>query len=202
MKTDPVLKWLYFGSPRAVVLFGLPQVVLLIAAGWAGGHRPETIPLWLLGGLGYWTLIEYVMHRYVLHWRPRREAIRRIMSAAHELHHLRPTDTEILNVGPLISLPLTAVIYLLTAAVLRSWSSSALLMAGAMLGFFAYEYIHHRVHTRADRRSVFAPLHRSHATHHFINERRNFGVTSPFWDRVFGTYQLAGYSVKKGSAAP
>ena len=45
-----------------------------------------------------------------------------------------------------------------------------------------YHVHHHRPRTRVGRR-----LRELHMRHHFQDDERGFGVSAPYWDRVFGT---------------
>ena len=47
--------------------------------------------------------------------------------------------------------------------------------------FFFFFYFHSRLP------SYYAALKRYHLEHHFADYTHGFGVTSPFWDYVFGT---------------
>lgn len=62
------------------------------------------------------------------------------------------------------------------------------LTGGFLLGYLCYVSVHHLVHHRPARPgSVLFALKRRHALHHHVTPEGNFGVTSGFWDRVFGT---------------
>ena len=53
----------------------------------------------------------------------------------------------------------------------------------------AYEFAHGFSHLVAEPASSYGRmLRKSHMLHHFHNEKGNFGVTSPVFDLVFGTY--------------
>ena len=46
-----------------------------------------------------------------------------------------------------------------------------------------YHVHHHRPRTRLGRR-----LRELHMRHHFQDDTTGFGISAPYWDRVFGTY--------------
>lgn len=59
-----------------------------------------------------------------------------------------------------------------------------------MIGFYGvYELMHRRDHTHAGFTAYGRWLRRHHFRHHLVDARTNFGVTSPIWDVVFGTYR-------------
>ena len=46
---------------------------------------------------------------------------------------------------------------------------------------------HYHLHHRTARTRLGRLLHELHMRHHFQDDTRGFGVSSPFWDHVFGT---------------
>jgi sterol desaturase/sphingolipid hydroxylase (fatty acid hydroxylase superfamily) len=57
-----------------------------------------------------------------------------------------------------------------------------------MLGYLWYVSVHHIVHHwKAEPGTYAYALKRRHMLHHHFDDMGNFGVTSGFWDRVFGT---------------
>ena len=139
---------------------------------------------WMLAagvGLGGWTLLEYALHRYVLHHAP---PFRRM----HALHHASPAALigtpswlSVSLIGGLVFLPLLHALQLDIA-------SGA--TAGLMLGYLWYVGVHHAAHHRRARPGSY--LHRAkqrHALHHHSPQACNFGVTTALWDRLFGSAQ-------------
>ncbi len=57
---------------------------------------------------------------------------------------------------------------------------------GISNGYLLYSYIHYTVHTNPSNR-LFSGLWRHHAKHHYKYPHTAYGVSSPFWDIVFGT---------------
>jgi 4-hydroxysphinganine ceramide fatty acyl 2-hydroxylase len=61
-----------------------------------------------------------------------------------------------------------------------------------VLGFVTmytlYEATHARFHRREPIAKPFIILRKHHFYHHFHNPKTNHGVTTRFWDRVFGTF--------------
>ncbi|MGH7175147.1 MAG: sterol desaturase family protein, partial [Minisyncoccia bacterium] len=63
------------------------------------------------------------------------------------------------------------------------------LLVGLVMGYLFYIVVHDRIHHGNIREgSLLATLDANHEYHH-RRFKANFGVTSPFWDHVFGTYQ-------------
>ena len=57
-------------------------------------------------------------------------------------------------------------------------------LAGALLAYSWYLFVHHCTHHSAHRLPAF--LIRNHNDHHKVSTR-NYGVTTTLWDNVFGT---------------
>jgi len=162
--------------------FAIYGVVVLGLAIFLGVAGPPTrsLALGLLIGLGLagWTLMEYGLHRFVLHGM---EPFR----SWHEEHHQRPTAlicAPTLLSGTLIVLLVFAPAWLISDL----WLASALTL-GVLAGYLAYAITHHATHHwRADSRWL-KRLKFWHARHHHLQVPGFYGVTSGFWDRVFGT---------------
>ena len=68
----------------------------------------------------------------------------------------------------------------------ESWRSLAF-GAGFLGGYLAYDMIHYAVHHHVPRSRLGKKLRELHMRHHFQDDERGFGVSAPYWDRVFGT---------------
>ena len=127
-------------------------------------------------GLALWTLLEYVIHRFAFHG-----------FLPHWQHHEEPRDPQYI-VAPLgLSGGVSAALFLLLRAVTGSWARSGLALAGIIAGYLAYEAIHLRIHSSAAGGRWLRALRRQHYYHHFADDRYCYGVTTPLWDRVFGS---------------
>jgi dihydroceramide fatty acyl 2-hydroxylase len=47
--------------------------------------------------------------------------------------------------------------------------------------------LHYHVHHHTPRTAVGHRLRELHMRHHFQDDERGFGISAPYWDRVFGT---------------
>jgi sterol desaturase/sphingolipid hydroxylase (fatty acid hydroxylase superfamily) len=75
----------------------------------------------------------------------------------------------------------------LVLAALVGGGAAALLSAGLLAGFLRYEYVHYRIHFAPPRSARAELLRVHHLAHHHCNPAAYHGVTTRFWDRVFGT---------------
>jgi len=146
---------------------------------------------WALGaalGVVAWTLVEYLMHRFVFHRIP-------FIREMHEQHH--QNQAELVGTPAWLSLPALAVAGLGLVAVFGLPAGSALTM-GLILGYCWYIGVHHILHHwRLPGRGYAYRLKRRHALHHHFDDTANFGVTSGVWDAVFGTTASVGRSAAR-----
>ena len=85
-----------------------------------------------------------------------------------------------------------------SAVIDRRWATA---FTGGMLGtYFWYELVHRRLHTHPPTHAYGRWACRNHLQHHFGSPMRNHGVTSPVWDKVFGTYDEPGHLTTRPAA--
>ncbi len=160
---------------------------LAIAATWSvlvwddAARRLALLALLALLGLALWTLLEYLLHRLVLHEVP-------VIRDLHETHHNEPRG--LVGAPTMLSFALMLGLVFLPTWTLLSAGAAAGLTTGVMLGYLGYVTVHHWMHHWSTRHlPPLRRLKRHHALHHHRSESCNFGVTTRFWDRVFGTLE-------------
>ena len=139
--------------------------------------RLQTSGFALIGLLG-WTAVEYALHRLVLHGL---QPFRRW----HAEHHQRPRA--LICAPTMLSATLIAALVFLPTLVLGDLWRACALTLGLVTGYLGYAVTHHATHHwRAD--GVWLKQRKQwHARHHHAMEPQCYGVTSGFWDHVFGT---------------
>jgi sterol desaturase/sphingolipid hydroxylase (fatty acid hydroxylase superfamily) len=164
----PVMVALLYRA-MAVHEFGVGAVVALFAA-----------------GLFVWTLVEYLLHRFVFHFLPEGRFQERIQFLIHGLHHADPVDPTRLVMPPAASIILAVILFSTFRALLGAAPVEPF-FAGFLLGYLCYDYIHFCVHFYQPRTRVGRALKQNHMIHHFVSHNSRWGVSSPLWDYVFGT---------------
>ncbi len=139
----------------------------------------------ILTGLVSWTLVEYILHRFIFHWTQVKEPWKGLASGLHMAHHRTPDQDDIILAPPFVGLVFSVILYFVFAAVTWSWTAAALLEAGMFMGYVAYEWVHFGAHRFKMKRGIGKYLQQYHLRHHFKNPKGFFGVTSPLWDYVF-----------------
>jgi sterol desaturase/sphingolipid hydroxylase (fatty acid hydroxylase superfamily) len=139
---------------------------------------------WLIAGIagaGSWTLIEYFLHRFVLHGVP-------LVAGFHQAHHEVPRAY--LSTPTWISLSVLVTVFFVPIWRLLSLNVAFGAIIGLITGWLWYGIVHHVIHHRRPRKLAAAlrwASHR-HRLHHSPLQSGNYGVTTAFWDHLFGTH--------------
>ena len=91
--------------PAVVLAIWLPVVVvsLIIAiTGRPDGASAFYIPVGFAVGLFTWTFAEYMLHRFVFHFRPRNAWQERLSFLFHGVHHAQPMSKTRLGMPPAV----------------------------------------------------------------------------------------------------
>lgn len=135
-------------------------------------------------GLGFFTLAEYLIHRFIYHQENYRDPSN-WRYKIHGIHHVTPTDKRRLALPLPLALILSALLFGLIRLVLGD--ASFFFTPGFVAGYALYLSVHYLIHTRPAPVGVWRMLWKHHHIHHHVDDRKAFGVTSPIWDFVFGT---------------
>ena len=175
------MKMSKFGYFSEFLLFP-PLILLATLVAFRSSNPPQPV-VWALvfvAGLFVWTFIEYLLHRVLFHHAP-------VLSLIHGRHHRSPQD--------LIGTPAWASVLLgVIAVACPSWALfgfnlATAATAGLGTGYLWYVLVHYATHHwQLPRDSYLYQARLRHARHHHhLSHGRNFGVTTSFWDHVFGT---------------
>jgi 4-hydroxysphinganine ceramide fatty acyl 2-hydroxylase len=140
--------------------------------------------LFLVGAL-IWSLLEYVIHRYVFHYEPTSRVGKQLHFIVHGVHHDYPNDAKRLVMPPAVSIPLAVVFWALFFVTLGRFAPAV--SAGFGFGYVCYDSIHYAIHHFPMKRGVGLWLKQYHLRHHFHDDHAGYGVSSPLWDYVFDT---------------
>jgi sterol desaturase/sphingolipid hydroxylase (fatty acid hydroxylase superfamily) len=170
-------KTLYFGD-----FVASPIAVVVLAAVALAGRDYRAMGVWLValvGGICAWTLIEYVVHRYVYHGVA-------FFEKFHDAHHADPEE--------LIGAPsfiMIGVIFLVLFAPLLAFGLliASGVTSGALIGYIGYMLVHHASHHFEPKPgSLLYQARLRHMAHHYHATPGNYGVITSFWDRLFSTH--------------
>ncbi len=130
------------------------------AVGWAA-----TAGLFAAGMLGF-SLFEYGLHRFVF----------------HGLMRLAERD-------PRYRFAAFMALFALVYASLLGARLSVPLLGGTMAGYLGYDWIHYYTHHFRPRTRLGKWMRAYHLRHHYQDPNAFFGISSPLWDVVFGTFR-------------
>ncbi|ROH86679.1 sterol desaturase family protein [Stagnimonas aquatica] len=182
-------------SLNAGLLALLPALSALFAAHWAARHRLGllhwlALPDWLALPLAFLAMdaAVYAQHRAMHHWP--------LLWRLHRVHHADPAldVTSGLRFHPAEAL--VSALYKAAVTVLLGAPLAAVLAFVLALNLGAlFSHANLRLSGKAERRLrrllVTPGMHRIHHSQRRQEQDRNFGFFSPWWDRLFGSYQAA-----------
>lgn len=171
-----------------VPLVWIPANFFVISIALQGLPVYAFLPLYVFG-LCLWTLVEYLLHRFLFHLDdhlPQYQTAYLLHFLMHGVHHFLPMDRMRLVMPPAMFLVLTTPLYFLCHAVFRHYYASQAIFAGAHMGYVFYDCTHYFIHHK-QLPDFMKETKKNHIDHHYKDYEMGFGVTSKFWDRVFGT---------------
>jgi len=144
------------------------------------------IILLFIGGIAAWTLAEYILHRFVFHFKAKSEFGKKIHFMFHGVHHDYPSDSKRLVMPPSVSIPLAILFFFIFKLIF----GDALMLpffAGFILGYLFYDITHYAIHHFNMHSKFWLAIKNHHMLHHYQDEYKGYGVSTPFWDLIFGT---------------
>lgn len=159
--------------------------------GWYSFAHTDMSTTWIISlfalGLFSFTFAEYAVHRFVYHMEPTTKTRAKITYTLHGIHHEYPKDKTRLALPPLLAGALATIVFCVFFVLMGEAAYS--FFPGFMTGYAGYLAIHFMVHAYPPPKNFFKQLWINHAIHHYKDDEALMGVSSPFWDYVFGTTQ-------------
>lgn len=148
------------------------------------------LPAYLIGtlflsGLLIFSFIEYLVHRYAFHMDTDTELKQKIQYNLHGVHHEYPKDKGRLAMPPVVSVLLAVSLLIAFNYVIGEYTYAFL--PGFIMGYASYLFVHFIVHAYQPPKNLFKILWINHSIHHYKDNNKAFGVSSPLWDYVFRT---------------
>lgn len=146
--------------------------------------------LFFITGVIAWTFTEYHLHRYLGHEHKGKNFFKK----EHVVHHSKAN-----YFAPAYKKAFAAMITSVSLILILQHLFNLQLAISFTVGYtgmyIMYELTHYRFHAKHPI-SIFIKLRQRHLYHHFHNPKSNYGVTTNFWDRVFGTFTPVKDTVK------
>ncbi|XP_036690703.1 fatty acid 2-hydroxylase isoform X2 [Balaenoptera musculus] len=151
---------------------------------------PESMfPGLFMLGLLLWSLVEYLIHRFLFHMKPPNDSYYLIMLhfVMHGQHHKAPFDESRLVFPPVPASLVIAFFYVFLRLILPE-AVGGTVFAGGLLGYVIYDMIHYYLHFGSPHKgSYLYHLKAHHVKHHFAHQQSGFGISTKFWDHFFHT---------------
>jgi sterol desaturase/sphingolipid hydroxylase (fatty acid hydroxylase superfamily) len=171
-----------------VPLFIYVPVILVLMYLSIAEYQLSALNIFILfiGGMFTWSLAEYLLHRFIFHHNAKSEFGKKIHFMFHGVHHDYPSDSKRLVMPPSVSIPLAVIFYFIFILIF----GQALMMpffSGFILGYLFYDITHYAIHHFNMHSKFWLEIKNHHMLHHFQDEFKGYGVSSPFWDVIFRT---------------
>ncbi|MCL6494113.1 MAG: sterol desaturase family protein [Ignavibacterium sp.] len=145
-----------------------------------------TIVALFIFGLFIWTITEYVLHRFVFHFKPKSQFGEKIHFIFHGVHHDYPSDSRRLVMPPSVSVPLALLFFFLFHNLIGSIYVYPF-FAGFLTGYLFYDMTHYAIHHFNMHSKFWLEIKNHHMRHHYLDPSKGFGVSTPIWDMIIGT---------------
>ncbi|MBE7477136.1 MAG: sterol desaturase family protein [Ignavibacteriales bacterium] len=144
------------------------------------------ITVLFIGGVAAWTLAEYLLHRFVFHFNAKSEFRKKIHFIFHGVHHDYPSDSKRLVMPPSVSIPLAVLFFFIFRLIFGPFLMLPF-FSGFILGYLFYDITHYAIHHFNMHSKFWLSIKNHHMLHHYQDEFKGYGVSTPFWDLIFGT---------------
>jgi sterol desaturase/sphingolipid hydroxylase (fatty acid hydroxylase superfamily) len=173
----------HIATPISIFIF---IAASLITYGFINGFIGvlSAISLFFLGWFIF-TFIEYLAHRFLFHMDTDTEVKKNIQYTCHGVHHEYPKDKERLAMPPIASLFLSSVFFFIFKLIFGQFVFG--ILSGFLFGYAVYLFVHYAVHAYPPPKNFLKVLWVHHSIHHYKDDEKAFGVSSPLWDWLLGT---------------
>lgn len=139
-------------------------------------------------GMITWTFMEYSLHRFLFHmevYMLDSRYLRAIHYTIHGVHHAFPMDQGRLVFPIVLAIPLYFVVWSILSAI---WPACMIntLCSGMIWTYMGYDMGHYYLH-HSQPNKIVEYRKKYHMYHHYKDSDNGYGITTSFWDKVFGT---------------
>lgn len=182
---NPVLEQFTYVHPAIPLLLWGPVATYCFSREILRGEISLGVALaFVSAGLFFWSLSEYLLHRFVFHFTPHGAFQERIAFLIHGIHHEDPQDERRLLMPPAAAVILASLFYAIFFGLMGSTYANPF-FGGFITGYLIYDYTHFAVHFWNPKSKLFKKLKQNHMKHHFVTSDARYGVSNTFWDYVF-----------------
>jgi len=146
--------------------------------------------LWLIAlffaALLLWTLIEYLGHRFVFHYKAKSKKIKKLLYIIHWAHHDYPNDPKRVVVSPIISIIAGLALYAISYILLGRYYASPFFCFIVTL-YMIYDWFHYASHHLDFKNKYYQKIKQHHLLHHYKDPDNGFGFITTIWDHILKT---------------
>lgn len=196
-----VVVWLGLG-----IFFTTVSMYVAGSLGYTLGFSLFALVVTFLIGFVRWSIIEYLLHRFLFHYKGEKPVLRKMAWMLHGVHHKQPTVSVRLFTPFGFSLAFGVVRGFLDWSLWHVLPQAlgfaglgyigAGLFAGTCFGLLYYDLSHWSYHFLDINLPWFRKLQEYHQKHH-ENENHSFDISLRLWDPIFKT-DPKGFRNKRG----
>jgi len=138
-----------------------------------------------LGGWFLFTLVEYLVHRYVYHIAASSPGRAKFQYTMHGVHHEFPKDKTRLAMPPILTVFVASLLFFIFRFTFGNAGFG--ILAGFVFGYALYLFVHYAIHVYAPPKNFLKVWWTHHAQHHYRQDEVAFGVSTTIWDHIIGT---------------
>ncbi|HHY73974.1 MAG TPA: sterol desaturase family protein [Bacillus bacterium] len=153
----------------------------------------------LFSGIVLFIILEYTVHRYLMHEFPK---LVPYIYNGHAAHHESPDNIKYL-IGPVTFEIATYPVILLIAWLLTDydWHLALATVFGTSVYQIYYQWKHYMSHRPIKPLTLWGRwVKKKHLLHHHMDENAWYGVSTPVFDILFGTNQSKSPNSNKGNS--
>jgi sterol desaturase/sphingolipid hydroxylase (fatty acid hydroxylase superfamily) len=168
----------------SLIFLGITSFVVLKGLSWP-------ILIFFFSGLIAFMLGEYLTHRFLFHLKaPENPFFLKILKRLHYDHHKYPNDLKLMFLPIWYSIPNISGFSIVFYLIARTFQGTLAFSLGLILMLLTYEWKHFVAHRPIKPMTRFGVwLKKTHILHHYKNENYWYGVSTPFFDFMFGTFK-------------
>ncbi|KAJ7560518.1 hypothetical protein O6H91_04G133500 [Diphasiastrum complanatum] len=164
----------------------LPFVFWMESTAVKAGYSFLFLIFLMLSGALVWTLLEYLIHRFLFHMKTRSYWANTLHYLLHGFHHKHPMDGSRLVFPPAFTAVFVLLIWF-TADLIATYTFKSAMFGGGLFAYVIYDLTHYYLHFGVASNNYSRYLKRYHLNHHFKVQTDAFGITSTLWDWTFET---------------
>ncbi len=172
-------------SPIITNIFYSSLAIIFLVGNYLCGNLKIQSTLFVYSfGIVFWSLFEYLMHRYLFHLKSKRKWLKRLSFMLHGIHHQNPRDKERFFMPPIPGAIIIAILFMISYVFIGKYSFS--FISGLITGYILYTQIHFGIHNK-QLPKYMEKIASHHLQHHYSHYNKAYGVSSPIWDIIFQT---------------